>query len=197
MIASGWGSPVRGGERHRYLGQARADVGGHGPSSPAVVFVPGVGMGDRETEVPFHPGQGGAPDLVRTDLLGCYPRCVAAESLPQGQVHDDFARVMDRSRRPPLPRRALIVHTQRLECLDTGGHIKIRPDVIFERQPGNIADIADSKYKITDDGYGNEADYYQTLAYTSSIRNLGIRLSTWVLWLDPSINLRYSALMGS
>lgn len=101
----------------------------------------------------------------------------------------------------------LIVHTQRSERLDTGGHIKIRPDVIFERQPGTIAYIADSKYKITGDGYGSEADYYQMLAYTSalnvpegmliychhdgsappqdiSVRNLGTRLSTWPIRLD-------------
>ncbi len=101
----------------------------------------------------------------------------------------------------------LIVHTQRSERLDTDEHIKIRPDIIFERRPGVVAYIADSKYKITDDGYGREADYYQILAYTSAlkvpegmliychhdgsapprnvtVRNLGTQLSTWALRLD-------------
>jgi len=101
----------------------------------------------------------------------------------------------------------LIVHTQRSEWLDTDECVKIRPDVIFERQPGTVAYIADSKYKITDDGYGRDADYYQMLAYTSalnvpegmliychhdgtapptniSVLNLGTRLTTWMLRLD-------------
>lgn len=103
----------------------------------------------------------------------------------------------------------LIVHTQRSEWLDTDECVKIRPDVIFERQPGIVVYIADSKYKITDDGHGRDADYYQMLAYTSalnvpeglliycyhdgtapptniSILNLGTRLSTWMLRLDRS-----------
>ena len=101
----------------------------------------------------------------------------------------------------------LIVHTQRSEWLDTDECVKIRPDVIFERQRGTVAYIADSKYKITDDGYGRDADYYQMLAYTSalnvpegmliychydgtapptniSVLNLGTRLTTWMLRLD-------------
>jgi 5-methylcytosine-specific restriction enzyme subunit McrC len=36
-------------------------------------------------------------------------------------------------------------------------------------QPGNIAYMADTKYKITADGYGREADYYQILAYTAAL----------------------------
>jgi 5-methylcytosine-specific restriction endonuclease McrBC regulatory subunit McrC len=43
----------------------------------------------------------------------------------------------------------LIVHTRRSEWLDTDECVKIRPDVIFERQRGTVAYIADSKYKIT------------------------------------------------
>ena len=101
----------------------------------------------------------------------------------------------------------LIVHTQRSERLDTDEHIKMRPDIIFERRAGVVAYIADSKYKITDDGYGREPDYYQILAYTSAlkapegmliychhdgstpprnvtVRNLGTRLSTWALRFD-------------
>jgi hypothetical protein len=38
------------------------------------------------------------------------------------------------------------VHTQRSEHLDTDRHVKIRSDVLFERQPGTVAYIPDSKY---------------------------------------------------
>jgi hypothetical protein len=46
-----------------YLGKARADVGCHGLSSSAVVFVPGVGLGGREAEVALDPGQGRVTSL--------------------------------------------------------------------------------------------------------------------------------------
>jgi 5-methylcytosine-specific restriction enzyme subunit McrC len=101
----------------------------------------------------------------------------------------------------------LIVRTQWPERLDTTGQVRIKPDLVFERNPGMIAYIADSKYKITDDGFGREADYYQILAYTSAlnvpegmliycqhdgsalprqieVRNLGTRLATRALRLD-------------
>ena len=101
----------------------------------------------------------------------------------------------------------LIVRAQRPERLDTAGQVRIKPDLVFERTPGTTAYIADSKYKITSDGFGREADYYQILAYTSAlnapegmliycqhdgnappqqidVRNLGTRLATWALRLD-------------
>jgi 5-methylcytosine-specific restriction enzyme subunit McrC len=101
----------------------------------------------------------------------------------------------------------LIVRAQRPERLDTAGQVRIKPDLAFERTPGTTAYIADSKYKITSDGFGREADYYQILAYTSAlnvpegmliycqhdgtappqqihVRNLGTRLATWALRLD-------------
>jgi hypothetical protein len=46
MILAGQGSQCGG-----YLGEACADVGGHGLSSAAVVFVAGVGLGCGEAEV--------------------------------------------------------------------------------------------------------------------------------------------------
>jgi hypothetical protein len=49
------------GERSCYLGDARADVGGHGPSTAAVVFMSGVGLGDGEAEVALDPGQDRVP----------------------------------------------------------------------------------------------------------------------------------------
>jgi hypothetical protein len=41
----------QGGQGGRYLGKACADVGGHGFSASAVVFVAGVGLGGGEAEV--------------------------------------------------------------------------------------------------------------------------------------------------
>ena len=99
------------------------------------------------------------------------------------------------------------MRAQRPERLDTAGQVRIKPDLIFERAHGTTAYIADSKYKITSDGFGREADYYQILAYTTAlnvpegmliycqhdgsappqqidVRNLGTRLATWALRLD-------------
>jgi 5-methylcytosine-specific restriction enzyme subunit McrC len=101
----------------------------------------------------------------------------------------------------------LVVRAQRPERLDTTGQVRIKPDLTFEHTPGTAAYIADSKYKITSDGFGREADYYQILAYTGAlnvsegiliycqhdgtappqqihVRNLGTRLATWALRLD-------------
>ena len=98
----------------------------------------------------------------------------------------------------------LTVHPQRTAKLDTDESISIVPDLAFERGPGNIAYVADTKYKITADGYGREADYYQILAYTAAlgvpegmliycqrdgdtppreiqVQNLGKRLVSWPL----------------
>ena len=63
----------------------------------------------------------------------------------------------------------LTVHPQRTAKLDIDESISIVPDLVFERGPGNITYVADTKYKITADGYGREADYYQILAYTAAL----------------------------
>src|ERR1035437_5300671 len=73
----------QGGQCGCYLGEAGADVGGHGSSSAAMVFVPGVGLGGGEPEVALDPGQGRVADPVRADLLGCDPREMASQSLPE------------------------------------------------------------------------------------------------------------------
>jgi 5-methylcytosine-specific restriction enzyme subunit McrC len=98
----------------------------------------------------------------------------------------------------------LAVAAQRSLPLDTGGQVRIRPDLIFERARGQIVYVADIKYKVTDDGYGREADYYQILAYAATlgipegmliycqrdgaapprdveVRILGTRLRTWMV----------------
>ena len=102
----------------------------------------------------------------------------------------------------------LIVHPQWLDRLDVEGSIRIRPDLVFESGGGEATYVADIKYKVTDDGFGREADYYQLLAYTTAlelppeglliycqndggtppreikVRNRGARLRTWAIRLD-------------
>jgi 5-methylcytosine-specific restriction enzyme subunit McrC len=63
----------------------------------------------------------------------------------------------------------LTVRPQRTAKFDIDESISIVPDLVFERRPGSIAYVADTKYKITADGYGREADYYQILAYTAAL----------------------------
>jgi 5-methylcytosine-specific restriction enzyme subunit McrC len=43
----------------------------------------------------------------------------------------------------------------------------MRPDLVFYRR-GEPVLVADIKYKLTDDGLGRNADYYQLLAYCSA-----------------------------
>src|SRR6266536_5708321 len=78
MILAGQGGKCRG-----YLGKACPDVRCHCLSAAAVVFVPGVGLGSREAEVAFDPGQGGVPNPVHADLLGRNPREMLAKTPPE------------------------------------------------------------------------------------------------------------------
>lgn len=103
----------------------------------------------------------------------------------------------------------LRVLPQCTEHLDIDGNIAIRPDLMFKTPTGGTVYVADTKYKISSDGFGREADYYQILAYASAIdlpeglliycqddnipparqvtvRNLGTRLGTWAIRLDRS-----------
>jgi 5-methylcytosine-specific restriction enzyme subunit McrC len=62
----------------------------------------------------------------------------------------------------------LRVHSQWPTHLDIGRHVNVRPDLAFERK-GQIVFVADSKYKLSDDGLGRGGDYYQLLAYTTAM----------------------------
>lgn len=77
------GFACEGGERRCYLGETGTNVGGHGPSSAAVVFVTCVGLRHGETEVALDPGQGRVAYPVRGDLLCRYPREMVAETSPE------------------------------------------------------------------------------------------------------------------
>jgi 5-methylcytosine-specific restriction enzyme subunit McrC len=100
----------------------------------------------------------------------------------------------------------LVVHAQYRDQLDDAGSVRIRPDLVFGPAASTACYVADTKYKITADGFGRGADYYQLLAYTSAlslpaglliycqhdgavppqqihIRNIGTRLGTWALRL--------------
>ena len=91
--------------------------------------------------------------------------------------------------------------------LDITGAVRIKPDLVFNSPGRDLMYVADTKYKVTADGYGREADYYQLLAYTAAldldeglliycqhdgtapaqqiqVRHLGTRLLTWAVRLD-------------
>jgi len=63
----------------------------------------------------------------------------------------------------------LIVHPQWLDRLDMEASVWIRPDLVFESGGGEATYVADIKYKVTDDRFGREADYYRLLAYTTAL----------------------------
>jgi len=50
----------------------------------------------------------------------------------------------------------LTVSPQHRDHLDLGGNVRIRPDLVFKRPAGDIVYVADTKYKITADGYGRD-----------------------------------------
>lgn len=53
--------------------------------------------------------------------------------------------------------------------LDHGHHVRMRPDIVA-LDDGVVVHVADAKYKMSGDGFGREADYYQLLAYCISLR---------------------------
>jgi 5-methylcytosine-specific restriction enzyme subunit McrC len=63
----------------------------------------------------------------------------------------------------------LEVRDQVLSYLDIGGHVRMYPDLIFYRR-GSPVSVADIKYKLTDDGLGRNSDYYQLLAYATTLQ---------------------------
>lgn len=62
----------------------------------------------------------------------------------------------------------LEVRDQEQTHLDVGRKIPMRPDLVFYRR-GEPVLVADIKYKLTDDGLGCNADYYQLLAYCTAL----------------------------
>jgi 5-methylcytosine-specific restriction endonuclease McrBC regulatory subunit McrC len=50
----------------------------------------------------------------------------------------------------------LTVSPQHRDHLDLGGNVRIRPDLVFKRPAGDIVYVADTKDKITADGYGRD-----------------------------------------
>jgi 5-methylcytosine-specific restriction enzyme subunit McrC len=62
----------------------------------------------------------------------------------------------------------LTVCPQHTRPLDLDGNVAIRPDLVFKRG-ADVVYVADTKYKISTDGYGRDADYYQILAYATAL----------------------------
>ena len=63
----------------------------------------------------------------------------------------------------------LTVCPQQSGPLDLQGSVGIRPNLVFKRRLGKVVYVADTKYKISADGYGRDADYYQILAYATAL----------------------------
>jgi 5-methylcytosine-specific restriction enzyme subunit McrC len=103
----------------------------------------------------------------------------------------------------------LMVLGQRHQSLDEAGDISIIPDLVFADRTDRIVFVADAKYKVSATGFGREGDYYQMLAYCTSlglakglliycladgqapsrvirVRNSGIEILTWAVRLDGS-----------
>lgn len=136
----------------------------------------------------------GAGPLQRTDLEGPTPftrldeRFRAAEALARialasASVRDDTGTVgagsffldmnvvferfvshrLARSLKHPLR-----VDFQHPVALDDARRVQMRPDIVV-RDESDIVAVADAKYKVTSDGIGRTADYYQLLAYVTAL----------------------------
>ena len=53
--------------------------------------------------------------------------------------------------------------------LDVAGRVPSEPDLLFTDRSGVHMLVADTKYKLTTDGRGRSADYYQLLAYCTAL----------------------------
>jgi len=127
----------------------------------------------------------------------------AAFLLDMNKIFEDF--VGSRLKRYLAAR--LVVREQHPGRLDVDGDVLIRPDFVFDTPRGGHAYVADCKYKLIDDGYGRQADYYQLTAYALGlnlpeglliycrhegsgqprevrVRHGGPRLRTWSVRLD-------------
>lgn len=63
----------------------------------------------------------------------------------------------------------LDVVRQRVVPLGARGEVRSEPDLIFVEPGGGDLLVADIKYKLTTDGRGRSQDYYQLLAYCTSL----------------------------
>lgn len=114
----------------------------------------------------YAPALGLASIVLRdTTLLTDVGRADASALLiDMNRVFEAF--VADRLRRALQP--ALRVRDQRPGYLDNERLVSMRPDLVFE-QDGRPVLVADTKYKLTDDGRGRVGDYFQLLAYTTAM----------------------------
>ena len=84
-------------------------------------------------------------------------------------MNDLFERFMTERLRRALSGR-LAVEAQTWTHLDACRRVRMRPDLVF-RRPGSgmVVYAGDIKYKLTEEAFGNNADYYQLLAYTTAL----------------------------
>ncbi|HEX2029171.1 MAG TPA: hypothetical protein VHF25_14350, partial [Nitriliruptorales bacterium] len=94
-----------------------------------------------------------------TDVAGDIS--AAAFLLDMNQVFERF--VEDRLR--ALLAGDLLVDGQVADHIDEQGSVPIRPDLVLRDVGGTIVYVGDAKYKLSRDGLGRAADYYQLHAY--------------------------------
>lgn len=61
------------------------------------------------------------------------------------------------------------VTRQQVVPLGAQGRVPGEPDLLFHDRSGKPVLVADSKYKLTNDGRGRSSDYYQLLAYCTAL----------------------------
>ena len=102
--------------------------------------------------------QGGGP------VHGVGHAAVSSFMIDMNAVFEDFV-FANLSRRL----RATWHVNKRVVPLDVARHVPTEPDLLFTDLSGATVLVADSKYKLTSDGRGRNADYYQLLAYCTSL----------------------------
>lgn len=84
-------------------------------------------------------------------------------------MNDLFERFITERLRRAL-RGRLLVESQTWTHLDEGRRVWMRPDLVFRRPgSGSTVYVGDIKYKLTEEAQGDNADYYQLLAYTTAL----------------------------
>jgi len=68
-----------------------------------------------------------------------------------------------------LTGRLVVVPEPRVH-LGKGPTVPMDPDLVFQRRDGTVVYAGDAKYKLTSDGRGKNADFYQLFAYLTALR---------------------------
>jgi len=93
------------------------------------------------------------------------PTKVSAFTIDMNTVFEAF--VATRLRRLLAGRS--VIEAKRFRPLDLHRRSRISPDLVFADPGGPVRYVADTKYKLTSQGFARDTDYYQLLAYTTAL----------------------------